>query len=353
MKVNLKNNFVPRIVTCFLGLVILLLSVYIIACFGKCSPKVSIVIPVYNTEKYLDECLNSIEDQTLKEIEIICVNDGSKDNSLAILEKHSKKDKRIRILNQKNSGVSVARNNGIKISRGKYIMFVDSDDIVPRHACQKAYNCAEDHDVQVVCLGNICYIDGDKVDLNSFKYDESKVKEISCENYQNPYYSLKIEMSSVWNKIWRKSFLVDNNIYFKEGISRGEDGLFNCIAFSGLRKTVHDDNVFYCYRQNRPESALTTSNAKKILESVIPASQELVENRWRFEFQDSDEWLLGNILGNTFVRITEDLSDKQDRVYFSKKVLTVIDDYLKRYNVTPSKENQKKINSLRKIAEHA
>ena len=317
MKVNLKNNFVPRIVTCFLGLVILLLSVYITACSGKCSPKVSIVIPVYNTEKYLDECLNSIEDQTLKEIEIICVNDGSKDNSLAILEKHAKKDKRIRILNQ------------------------------------KAYNCAEYHDVQVVCLGNICYIDGDKVDLNSFKYDESKVKEISCENYQNPYYSLKIEMSSVWNKIWRKSFLVDNNIYFKEGISRGEDGLFNCIAFSGLRKTVHDDNVFYCYRQNRPESALTTSNAKKILESVIPASQELVENRWRFEFQDSDEWLLGNILGNTFVRITEDLSDKQDRVYFSKKVLTVIDDYLKRYNVTPSKENQKKINSLRKIAEHA
>ena len=353
MKLNLKSNFVSRILTCFLGLAILTVYVYFTACSGKCSPKVSIIIPVYNTEKYLDECLGSVENQTLKEIEIICVNDGSKDGSLDVLKRHAKKDKRIRIINQKNSGVSAARNNGMNAARGKYIMFVDSDDIVPPYAYEEAYNCAENYDAQVVCLGNICYTDGDEVDWNSFKYDESKVKEISCEKYQNPYYSLGIEMTSVWNKIWRKSFLMDNNVYFKEGILRGEDGLFNCIAFANLRKTVHNDNIFYCYRQNRPESALTTSNAKKILESAIPISEELVKNRWRFEFQDSDEWLINNILGYTFVRITEDLSNNRDKVYFSKKILTVIDDYLERYNVTPSKENQKRINSLRKIAEQA
>lgn len=350
MKIKIKKLFSRKSVICFLGLFILILVACIFKYFIKHSPKVSVIIPVYNTEKYLDECLRSIENQTLKEIEIICVNDGSKDNSLAVLENHAKKDKRIRIFNQKNSGVSIARNNGINIARGKYIIFADSDDIVPPYAYEKAYNCAENHNVEVVCLGNICFTDGDEINLDTFKYDESKVKEISCEKFQNPYYSLKVEMSSVWNKIWKKSFLVENKIYFKEGISRAEDWLFNCIAFSGVRKVVHDDNIFYCYRQNRPESALTTSNAKKILENVIPVSEELVENRWRFEFEDNDEWLLNNIVNGVFVRITEDLSDTEDKVYFSRKVLTVIDDYLKKYNVKPSKENSEKIDILRKIS---
>lgn len=350
MKINTKKSPFRKWMICFSGLLILISISCVSAYSAKCSPKVSIVIPVYNTEKYLDECLKSIENQTLKEIEIICVNDGSKDNSLVILKDHAKKDKRIRIFNQKNSGVSVARNNGIKIARGKYIMFIDSDDIVPPYAYEKAYNCAETNEVQVACLGNICFVDGDEVNLNSFGYDESKIRKVNCEKFQNPYYSLGIEISSVWNKIWRKSFLIENNIFFKEGISRGEDWLFNCIAFSGVRKVAHDDNIFYCYRQNRPESALTTSSAKKILENVVPVSKDLIDNRWRFDFKDNDEWLLSNILSGVFIRITEDLSDEEDKVYFSRKILSVIDDYLKMYNIIPSQENGKKIDVLRNIS---
>lgn len=350
MKISLKNGFVLRLAVCFSGLAILVVSVYIGDVLSRFNPKISIIVPVYNTEKYLDECLNSIENQTLKRIEIICVNDGSKDGSLDILRKHAKKDRRIRVINQKNSGVSIARNNGIKAAGGKYAAFVDSDDIVPPYAYEKAFICAEKYNVQAVCLGNICYLDGDKIDLNSFKYNDSEVKEINCEKYQNPYYFLNIEMTSVWNKIWRKSFLTDNDVYFKEGIARGEDGLFNCIAFASLRRTVHDNNVFYCYRQNRPESALITSNAKKILESVIPISKELVNNRWRFEFEDRDEWLTNMILDLTFTRITEDLSNDEDKARFSRETLAVIDDYFEKCNVTASEKNIKRINSLRKVA---
>lgn len=92
--------------------------------------KISIIVPVYNTEKFLEKCLNSLINQTLKDIEIICINDGSTDKSLQILEKFANKDKRIQIINQTNSGLSVARNIGIKKAKGEYIGFVDSDDWV-------------------------------------------------------------------------------------------------------------------------------------------------------------------------------------------------------------------------------
>lgn len=97
---------------------------------------------VYNTQEYLNECLTSICNQKLKDVEIICVNDGSTDNSLKILQKHAQKDKRVKIINQKNAGVSVARNRGIEVARGKYIAFVDSDDIVIPYIYEKAYNNA-------------------------------------------------------------------------------------------------------------------------------------------------------------------------------------------------------------------
>lgn len=101
--------------------------------------KISIIVPVYNTEKFLEKCLNSLINQTLKDIEIICINDGSTDKSLQILEKFANKDKRIQIINQTNSGLSVARNIGIKKAKGEYIGFVDSDDWVDLNFFEQLY----------------------------------------------------------------------------------------------------------------------------------------------------------------------------------------------------------------------
>ena len=99
----------------------------------KFNPKLSIIIPIYNTEKYLSLCLNSIINQTLKNIEIICVDDGSTDNSIKILKHYQEKDKRLIIISQKNKGSGIARNRGINISRGEYIGFMDSDDMYPNN----------------------------------------------------------------------------------------------------------------------------------------------------------------------------------------------------------------------------
>ena len=112
--------------------------------------KVSVIVPVFNVESYLNESLDSILNQTLKDIEIICINDGSTDNSLDILETYSKKDKRIKIISKENEGQGVARNVGLDNAQGEYISFVDSDDFIKRDMLEKLYNKAENNDLDLV-----------------------------------------------------------------------------------------------------------------------------------------------------------------------------------------------------------
>ncbi|MDR2067263.1 MAG: glycosyltransferase family 2 protein [Endomicrobium sp.] len=109
----------------------------------SCLPLISVIIPVYNTESYLRECLDSVVNQTFKGIEIICVNDGSPDNSKSILEEYAKKDNRIHLIDQKNQGVVTARNNGIEVAKGKYIYCLDSDDKIAINALEILYNFAK------------------------------------------------------------------------------------------------------------------------------------------------------------------------------------------------------------------
>ena len=116
------------------------------------SSKVSVVIPVYNTQKYLDQCLGSILFQTYRNLEIICVNDGSTDNSLAILQKYAKFDKRIKIIDQKNMGISPARNEGMKVATGEFIIFFDSDDFFDSTMIEEMVMKAEEYDADIaVC----------------------------------------------------------------------------------------------------------------------------------------------------------------------------------------------------------
>lgn len=115
--------------------------------------KISVIVPVFNAEKYLKMCLNSLVSQTLKNIEIICIDDGSTDNSLAILDKFKSKDDRIKIIKQKNYGVSMARNNGISEAQGEYIGFVDADDWVDKDFFEKLYNAAQKYNADIATAG--------------------------------------------------------------------------------------------------------------------------------------------------------------------------------------------------------
>lgn len=192
-------------------------------------PKISLIIPVYNVEKYLAECLDSCINQTLKDIEIICVNDCSPDNSALILKEYAEKDSRVRIINHEiNKGLGAARNTGIDNATGEYIWFIDSDDFVDLISCQVLYDCAKEHDVEILLFQGKTFIDeqsGKKYIENEYYNDLPKQKNIDVK--QNKYYEKYIPVSSCMY-ISKTSFM--KQFKFREGVYY-EDTDFSPILF--------------------------------------------------------------------------------------------------------------------------
>lgn len=290
--------------------------------------KISVIMPIYNTEKYLDESLATVENQTLRDIEIICVNDGSKDRSLEIMEAHAAKDSRIKIINKENGGVCSARNAGIRAAQGEYISFIDSDDLIPDYALEKAYDDLKKYNVDVVSFGLKMFVDGEDSGLASLKYDPSKVKVCERTKNQNPFYDMAENAGYIVTKVYKRSLIVDNNIWFKEGVTHYEDQLFNLLLFPFVTKMVQDDNIFYLYRTNRPGSAVTEFNAKKVLTASTKASEELIDHFDRFNFERGHEWLVSKVFDLNYKHIVEDTKNEEDKKYFAEKVIYLIEERL-------------------------
>ena len=173
-------------------------------------PKVSVIVPVYNVEKYLRQCLDSIVCQTLENIEIICVNDGSTDNSYTILKEYANKDSRIQIIDKDNSGYGHSMNLGIQRSTGEYIGIVESDDFAKPEMFEVLYNIATSHDLDVArCL----FSTFKQRDGSIKKIDASDIKSNVLINPQNDL-SLFFQWPSVWANIYKRSFIQQHNLKF-------------------------------------------------------------------------------------------------------------------------------------------
>ena len=182
------------------------------------NPKVSVIIPVYNVETYLRQCLDSVCAQTLKEIEIICVDDGSTDSSPDILKEYAQKDARIRILSQKNAGAGAARNYGLRESKGEYLSFLDSDDFFEPDMLEEAYKSIEEYNADFVVF------ESDQYHMNTKEYVKNpwvvRRKDIP------PYMPFKHReltdnvfktfVGWAWDKLYRKSFVMEHDLWFQE-----------------------------------------------------------------------------------------------------------------------------------------
>lgn len=212
-------------------------------------PKISIIMPVYNTEKYLQKCLDSIINQTLDDIEVLCINDGSKDNSLNILNEYAAKDSRIRVFSQKNSGPSAARNFALEKVNGEYIVFVDSDDWIDKTMCEKIYKKAIETDADMVMFSNYeVYSDRTVENQNIIKLN-------SCIPKESFYFDDEIDKffdnykASTAGKLYRTSFLKDNDIKFNASLRNGEDSLFLCSVCLCNPKISIEPEFFYYYNR--------------------------------------------------------------------------------------------------------
>lgn len=226
--------------------------------------KVSVIVPVYNTEKYLNQCLDSIVNQTLKEIEIILVNDESKDNSLNILEQYKKKDKRIKIINNKHEGegAASARNAGLRIAKGEYLAFLDSDDFFEIDLLEKTYNRGLETKSDIVVYNGMLYdqiIEG-KIDTDTI-LDITKVPEKKIFSYKDALDTLFLcTTPAPWNKLFKADLVRKYKLEF-QSVFYTDDVLFVLSSMVVAEKiSVLNEKLVY-YRINVSE-AQTTNKAK-------------------------------------------------------------------------------------------
>lgn len=260
------------------------------------TPKVSVIIPVYNVAAYLRHCLDSLISQTLTETEFICINDGSTDNSLEILNDYAAKDERFIIISQENQGQGVARNKGVEISKGEYIQFIDPDDWIELNMLETLYNFAQEHNSQVVKFNFTNY------NIYSDKYEKLDYAKRIQEKYgydlkEIPYYTWRILKKDclhtldlhVWSHFYQTEFIKSNKIQFSPN-KHGEDHLFACEAIILANKIDFLDKYLYFYstRSNSATNKKSDSNFC-IFDNINLLKEFLIQNNLFNELEE--EWI--------------------------------------------------------------
>ncbi len=236
-------------------------------------PKISVIIPIYNVQKYLQECMDSIINQTLKDIEIICIYDESDDNSLTILREYLEKDIRVKIIHNSGKSLGSARNLGIHNCSGEYIYFVDSDDWIELNTLESmSKNFSKD--IDLFCFG--ANIISEKNVSNKQIENMKRYHEIKFSGNMNLDKQTITNMTvTVWNKIFKTQIIKSNNIFFPEKITHEDNAFFHKYAIL-CNKAHFSDKYFYNYRQ-RTDSLITevTKNNTKYIYDRMLAWQDI------------------------------------------------------------------------------
>lgn len=238
--------------------------------------KVSVILPIYNVAKYLPKCLDSILNQTLQDIEVICVNDESPDNSLDILNQYAKLDDRIIIINQPNSGPGRARNNGIKQANGEYVSFVDPDDWIDENMLDAMYKTAKKENADLVECGVMTHNEKN----GKTKTKVEKVNNIF--NWQdNPQYVFQ-GITAGWSKLCRLACLKENNIVFADG-KCAEDQIFTIALRISANKIVYMKETFYHYLIRKTSITQKPSTANLQVPSFLADVENMLKKSKKYE----------------------------------------------------------------------
>lgn len=243
--------------------------------------EISIIMPVYNSEKYLEKCINSILDQKFNSFELLLIDDGSSDDSPQICEKFAAKDDRVKVFHKSNGGICEARNFGLQKARGNYIAFSDHDDIVKQGFLQENYEIAKKTNADVIKFGReALIIDGDVVkkrDIRKFKKMLLKSMDI-----KKQFLKLRFDgaMTCVWDGFFKRSFLLNNgikfNIQYKKG---GEDIDFCSKCFAKASTVAFSDKIFYIHYIRIGYSTSTKPDEQRLLKFEMLANnlEECIE----------------------------------------------------------------------------
>lgn len=259
------------------------------------QPLISIIIPIYNVEQYLPQCLDSVINQTYPNLEIICINDGSSDGSLKVLQQYAQMDSRIVAIDQRNQGLSGARNTGLRHVHGKYVMFVDSDDWVELETCEDAVKAAQKYNADLAMWSYVREFRNESKEKymlwdDETVFDTEEVKNqlhrrlcgLLGEELRHPDYANALE--TAWGKLYLSEKIIDNQVEFIDTREIGtEDALFNLYALGYIERAVYLRKCLNHYRKTN-QGSLTKVYNEKLFE------------RWQRLFDYMRQYILDNHL---------------------------------------------------------
>jgi Glycosyltransferases involved in cell wall biogenesis len=321
------------------------------------NPKITVIIPVYNVENYLRDCLDSVTTQSLEDIEILCINDCSEDNSQVILKEYASHESRIRIINNDiNRGLSFSRNVGVKHARGKYLYFVDSDDLLKPDALHELYMISEEFELDGVLFDtDVIYetIDLLKTDIYKSSRDAtynnvSTGNELFVEMLQNNDYD-----PCVWRQFWNKEFILQNKLFFYEGIIH-EDVAFTFSAILSANKMKCINKSYYVYRR-RQTSITTLQISPKNIEGIFLGVMEMMDFWKKHEFDNTTNQLINEYILKAYRHLQYLYSkvEMSQPIQFHDKVTNCLYDLLLHKNQQKMIDREKiieKINTIKRFS---
>ena len=300
--------------------------------------KISIIIPIYNAEKYLKRCIESIINQSLKEIEIICVNDGSIDNSLEILKKFQEKDKRIIIINKENGGASSARNAALRKAQGKYCLNIDSDDWIEERYLEDIYNRAQKEDLDIT-ITDIIFEYQDK-NKDNYTITDLKIKNnevITGKEYVKKFF-IENSYGYTWNKLIKRELYIENNIYYDEKIFLLEDLEALMMLSYYATKIGKLNKAYYHYIQGENNGSQKVKVAR--LNDIILGMNKVINFYIKREEEEIVQLMKQNKYFHLMSRILEgDYSEEKEK--YNETLILVINEIKNEKNIILKNEASK------------
>lgn len=306
--------------------------------------KVSVIVPIYNADKYLKECIESLLNQTYTNLEIICLNDGSTDSSTKICKELSETDNRIILIEKENTGVSATRNLGLKIASGEYIMFLDADDFLEPNAIEIALNTGIEYGAEIVQFGFFRNNKENKIkSTGNILAEEMQISIINYQKYFLPEYLKIFATRCVWGKLYKSNII--KNVKFDIDTYFFEDGLFNLYVLENSPKIAYTTEQLYFYRydansaNNRFKddiikvSKINIKHLKKIIDKKDCYKMKEGYRLYNFE-------CLKIIMESYILHEQNDCTRKEKKKIFKKMLMDDLDfDALKKINHKDIKES--------------
>ena len=275
---------------------------------------ISIIVPIYNVDKYLEECIESLKNQTYKNLEIILINDGSADNSEQICREEAKQDNRIVFINKKNGGAASAKNKGLKVAKGDYITFVDSDDFIEPDMIEYMVNKIKKYNSDIIqCSFINLYKNTER-----FKQDKIVEQRISSKDFLELFLT-KWDSSLFWNKLFKREVI--ENIFFKEGRCI-DDEFFTYKCVINSKSIVISNKIVYNYRMRKSGVMKSESSQKQILKDRVDYLYERYE-LVRKIYKDLDKSFLEHLLTYYLIISKDYYSDEKLLDYMKNNLKSI------------------------------